>query len=75
MSPSSPPTKKFVITSTLAAVEEKLKSAHHLRVHRSCLAATRRITAVGEGYARIGAQSRPVGRTHKDALMARIRTL
>ena len=69
------PAKKYVITSTLGAVEEKLKSAHHLRIHRSYLVDTRRITAVEEGYVRIGAQSLPVGKTHKEALMARIRTL
>ncbi|MGV3636524.1 MAG: LytR/AlgR family response regulator transcription factor [Flavobacteriales bacterium] len=69
------PSKKYVITSTLSAVEEKRKSAHHLRIHRSYLVDTRRITAVEEGYVRIGAQSLPVGKTHKEALMARIRTL
>ncbi|QQR88054.1 MAG: response regulator [Flavobacteriales bacterium] len=69
------PAKKYVITSTLGAVEEKLKSPHHLRIHRSYLVDTRRITAVEEGYVRIGAQSLPVGKTHKEALMARIRTL
>lgn len=69
------PAKKYVITSTLGAVEEKLRSPHHLRIHRSYLVDTRRITAVEEGYVRIGAQSLPVGKTHKDALMARIRTL
>jgi hypothetical protein len=36
---------------------------------------TRRITAVEEGYVRLGTQSLPVGKTHKEALMARIRTL
>lgn len=69
------PSKKYVITSTLAAVEEKLKSPHHLRIHRSYLVDTRRITTVEEGYVRLGAQSLPVGKTHRDALMARIRTL
>lgn len=69
------PAKKYVITSTLAAVEQKLKSAHHLRIHRSYLIDTRRITAVEDGYVRIGTQALPVGKTHKEALMARIRTL
>lgn len=69
------PVRKFVITSTLAAVEEKLKSPNHLRIHRSYLVDTRRITAMEEGYVRIGTQSLPVGKTHRDALMARIRTL
>ncbi|MBL7946902.1 MAG: response regulator [Flavobacteriales bacterium] len=69
------PSKKYVITSTLGAVEEKLKSPHHLRIHRSYLVDTRRITAVEEGYVRLGALSLPVGKTHKEALMARIRTL
>ena len=69
------PTRKYVITSTLAAVEEKLRSPHHLRIHRSYLVDLRKVTAVEEGYVRIGAQSIPVGKTHKEALMARIRTL
>ncbi len=69
------PTRKFVITSTLSAVEEKLNSPHHLRIHRSYLVDLRKVTAVQEGYVRIGAQNIPVGKTHKDALMARIRTL
>jgi DNA-binding LytR/AlgR family response regulator len=69
------PAKKFVITSTLAAVEEKLKSPHMLRIHRSYLVDLRKVTAVEEGYVRIGTQNLPVGKTHKEALMARIRTL
>ena len=69
------PAKKFVITSTLSAVEEKLKSPHHLRIHRSYLVDLRKVTAVEEGYVRLGTQSLPVGKTHKEALMARIRTL
>jgi DNA-binding LytR/AlgR family response regulator len=69
------PGKKYVITSTLAAVEEKLKSPHHLRIHRSYLIDLRQIASLEEGYVRIGTQNLPVGKTHKEALMARIRTL
>jgi DNA-binding LytR/AlgR family response regulator len=69
------PTKKYVITSTLGAVEEKLKSPHHLRIHRSYLVDTRRITAVEDGFVRLGTQALPVGKTHRESLMARIRTL
>lgn len=68
------PTRKHVITSTLGAVEEKLRSPHHLRIHRSYLVDLRKISAVEEGYVRLGALSLPVGKTHKEALMARIRT-
>ena len=69
------PVKKFVITSTLSAVEEKLRSPHHLRIHRSYLVDLRQVTAVEEGYVRVDSQNIPVGKTHKEALMARIRTL
>ncbi len=69
------PSRKYVITSTLGAVEEKLKSPHHLRIHRSYLVDLRKVTAVEEGYVRMGSLSLPVGKTHKEALMARIRTL
>jgi DNA-binding LytR/AlgR family response regulator len=56
-------------------VEEKLKSPHHVRIHRSYLVDLRKVISVEEGYVRLGAQNLPVGKTHKDALMARIRTL
>lgn len=69
------PTRKYVITSSLSAVESKLNSPHHLRIHRSYVVDLRRITAVEEGFVRIGAERLPVGKTHKEALMARIRTL
>ena len=69
------PARKYVITSSLSAMEGRLNSPHHLRIHRSYVVDLRRITAVEEGYVRIGAERLPVGKTHKDALMARIRTL
>ncbi|HNR53584.1 MAG TPA: response regulator [Flavobacteriales bacterium] len=69
------PTKRFVITSTLGSVEKKLNSRHHLRIHRSYLVDTRRITAVEDGYVHLGPSRLPVGKTHREALMARIRTL
>jgi DNA-binding LytR/AlgR family response regulator len=69
------PNRKYVVTSTLAAVEEKLNSPQFLRIHRSYLVDLRKVTAVEEGYVRIGTQNLPVGKTHKEALMARIRTL
>lgn len=69
------PGRKFVITSSLSAVEARLNSPHHLRIHRSHMVDTRQITAVEEGHVRMGAVRVPVGRTYRDALMARIRTL
>ncbi len=69
------PAKKYVITSTLGSVEEKLRSPHHLRIHRSYLVDLRKVAAVEEGHVRVGDQRLPVGKTHKEALMARIRTL
>jgi len=69
------PAKKYVITSTLGSVEEKLRSPHHLRIHRSYLVDLRKVTSVEEGYVRVGDQRLPVGKTHREALMARIRTL
>ncbi|MCC7503187.1 MAG: LytTR family transcriptional regulator DNA-binding domain-containing protein, partial [Flavobacteriales bacterium] len=69
------PTRRYVITSTLNAVEEKLRSPYHLRIHRSYLVDLRKVSIVEEGYVRIGPQNIPIGKTHKEALMARIRTL
>lgn len=69
------PGKKYVITSTLTAVEEKLRSPHHMRIHRSYLADLRQVMAMEDGYVRVGTQRLPVGKTHREMLMDRIRTL
>ena len=66
---------KFLISSTLKAVEGRLGSGPFLRVHRSYLVNTRLVTSLEEGYAFIDDSPIPVGKTYKEALMKRFNTL
>lgn len=67
--------QKFLISATLKAVEEKLTHPDFLRVHRSHLINVPHVTALEEGYVFLGKVKVPVGKSHKDELMARVRTL
>jgi DNA-binding LytR/AlgR family response regulator len=61
-----------VLVSALSAVEEKLNDPDFIRVHRKYAVHIRRVTAVEAGQVRIGDIVIPVGRTHRDTLMARL---
>jgi DNA-binding LytR/AlgR family response regulator len=64
--------RKYVLVSALSAVEEKLNDPDFIRVHRKYAVHIRRVTAVEAGQVRIGDIVIPVGRTHRDTLMARL---
>jgi len=68
-------TKKYLVSATLKSVEEKLNSSEFLRVHRSYLINVNKVSSLEEGYVHVEQNAIPVGKTHKDELMARIRTL
>lgn len=64
--------RRYALTTTLTAMEEKLPARRFLRVHRSFLVDLRRITAVEEKRVQLGDLSVPVGRTHREALRRRL---
>ena len=66
--------KKYLISATLKSVEKKLNNPLFIRVHRSYLINIERVASLEEGYVHIGEKAIPVGKTHKDELMSRIRT-
>jgi len=68
-------TKKYLVGTTLKSVEEKLNSPEFLRVHRSFLINVNKVSSLEEGYVHVEQNAIPVGKTHKEELMARIRTL
>ena len=68
-------TKKYLVSATLKSVEQKLNDPVFLRVHRSYLINIDKVDSLKDGYVHVAGQSIPVGKTHKDELMARIRTL
>ncbi|MBL7963537.1 MAG: LytTR family transcriptional regulator DNA-binding domain-containing protein [Flavobacteriales bacterium] len=65
-------TRKYVLVSSLSAVEEKLGNPHLQRVHRKYAVDLRRVTGFGDGQVLIGTISIPVGRTHKEALKQKL---
>jgi DNA-binding LytR/AlgR family response regulator len=64
--------RRYVLTTTLTAMEQRLARPHFLRVHRSYLVDLRRVTAVEEKRVLLGGVSVPVGRTHREALRRRL---
>ncbi|MCB0795778.1 MAG: LytTR family transcriptional regulator DNA-binding domain-containing protein [Flavobacteriales bacterium] len=64
--------RRYALTTTLTAMEQKLPERHFVRVHRSYLVDLRKITAVEEKRVLLGKDPVPVGRTHREALRRRL---
>lgn len=67
--------RKYVLVSSLTALEEKLNDPFFLRVHRKFAVDIRRISSIEGSMIRIGEMAIPVGRTHRDAVNRRLRRL
>jgi DNA-binding LytR/AlgR family response regulator len=65
------PSRKYVLISSLSALEERIASPHFIRIHRKYAVDLRRVTALEEGRVHLGNQVLPLGRTHREALRAR----
>jgi DNA-binding LytR/AlgR family response regulator len=66
-------TKKYIIHSTLKAVEEKMDSRFFLKVHRSYIVNTRKITDIQDHTLVIDGTVIPISKTHKAEVMERLR--
>lgn len=62
--------QRYVLTATLNGMEDRLASPHLIRIHRSFLVDTRRITALTEKEVLLDGVRLPLGRTHKEAVRA-----
>ncbi len=67
--------QKYLLSTTLKEVEEKLVGLGFLRVHRSYLVNLSKITAISEDFAFIDAHRLPLGRLYRDALLGGIARL
>lgn len=65
-------TGKYLLNTSLKAVEEKFPATHFLRVHRSYIVNLDKIEAIEEDDLVITEQRIPVGKTYKDKLMSRL---
>jgi two-component system, LytTR family, response regulator LytT len=63
--------RRYVISSTLSALEERLRAPYLVRIHRGYVVDVRRITALREREAQLNDRVLPVGRTHRSALVKR----
>ncbi len=66
------PDRRYVLTSALSTIEERLASPWFMRVHRGFLVDLRRITALEEKRVLLGPIAIPVGRTHRVLLKKRL---
>lgn len=65
--------RRHVLVATLAHIQQRLGTAGFVRVHRSYLVNLHRVSALHDGHVLVGPHRVPVGRTHRDALKARLR--
>lgn len=67
--------KKYLLSSTLKVLEEKLPKAIFLRIHRSYMVNVFKLDVVGDSHIEIDRKVIPISRSHKNELMGRIQTL
>ena len=68
-------TDQFVIHSTMKDIEMKLPNNKFLRVHRSYIVPLDKIGVLDENTVLIGDKTIPIGKSYKDAFMAKLNFL
>ena len=63
--------QKYLVSSTLKDMESKLPSNDFVRIHRSYIVNFNRIEAIEENFVIVNANSIPIGKSFKKALMTR----
>lgn len=63
---------KYLLNTSLAAVEEKFPSSSFLRVHRSYIVNVNKIEAIEKDELFINQQRIPIGKTYKEKLMSKL---
>jgi DNA-binding LytR/AlgR family response regulator len=69
------PQKLYAVHTTLKAVEERLHAPRFIRVHRSYIAAVKKIDTVRDGALVIGSKTVPVADAYRAALNKRMNIL
>lgn len=67
--------KKYVLSSTLKVLEEKLPHSIFIRVHRSYMVNISKLDVVTDKYIEIDRKVIPISKSHKEHLMGRIQTI
>lgn len=61
--------EKYLLSSTLKSVEEKLSANGFIRVHKSFLVNLEKISSITEGYVILGNDKVPIGKVYRENLM------
>ena len=69
------PEKKYVVYSTMKGIEAKLPQADFIRVHRSFIVNTNKLTSIEDNTITIAGKLIPVGVTYKDKLISSLNLL
>jgi DNA-binding LytR/AlgR family response regulator len=67
--------RPLVVLSTMRAMEELLPASHFLRIHRSIIVATSRITGYGGSSVTLGDLELPISASYREAFQAWVRAL
>lgn len=67
--------KKFILSSTLKVIEERLSKWNFIRVHRSFLVNPHKIHSMSENHLVIGKHNIPISRRMKEDFLEKINTL
>lgn len=65
----------YLLTCTLKVMEDKLPKAKFVRVHRSFIINISKLDVLADGHLEIGRKVIPIGKSHKELLLNRIRTI
>ena len=65
--------KEYLMTVPLKTFEEKLQSGQFIRVHRSFVINITKIDELADTYLLIGKKKIPISRSHRDALLKRLK--
>lgn len=69
------PEKRYLLPSTLKAIEGRLDEERFVRIHRSYLVNMAQIDVIGENYVSLNGNELPVSKRHRQNLVQRIKTL
>ncbi len=66
---------KYVLSSTLKTMEQLLPKTQFTRVHRSFIVKLSKLDVVADQHVEIGRNAIPIGKSYKETLLNRIRTI
>lgn len=67
--------EKHILSSSLKQIEDKLSDDQFIRVHRSYIVNLQKIDGIGYQHLNVGEKEIPIGKTFREALLAKIDTL